>query len=216
MQSVSHWHLDRKIEIWNFTFCLSFEREKVGGWLQLLPCLGTSLPLPCLIWSIYKKTSQKKIVARKIIFRHWKKRLHQTRLRTTKQNSDWRYIVQSMTLTILTCCQHPNHILRENIWFVWSKTSYSGNERWCYRCGTYNQQQTISEDRATQPMQMPMLEAEFRNWTSTQRWPNSVLMTEYEYEYHSASQKFQNTNIVRLSKNDRIRIRILFGFPKMT
>ena len=43
-------------------------------------------------------------------------------------------------------------------------------------------------------------------------------MTEYEYEYYSASQKWPNTNmnIIRFPKNDRIRIRILFGFPKMT
>ena len=43
-------------------------------------------------------------------------------------------------------------------------------------------------------------------------------MTEYEYEYYSASQKWPNTNtnIIRLPENDRIRIRILFGFPKMT
>ena len=34
----------------------------------------------------------------------------------------------------LTCCQ--DHILTENIWFVWSETSYSGDERRCYRCGT--------------------------------------------------------------------------------
>ena len=51
-----------------------------------------------------------------------------------------------------------------------------------------------------------------------QRWANSVLMTEYEYEYYSSSKKWPNTNtnIIRLSKTDRIRIRILFGFPKMT
>ena len=51
-----------------------------------------------------------------------------------------------------------------------------------------------------------------------QRWANSVLMTEYEYEYYSASQKWPNTNtnIIRFPKNDRIRIRILFGFPKRT
>ena len=41
-------------------------------------------------------------------------------------------------------------------------------------------------------------------------------MTEYEYEYYSAFQKGPNTNtnIIRFSKNDRIRI--LFGFTKMT
>ena len=50
----------------------------------------------------------------------------------------------------LTCCQ--DHILTENIWFVWSKTSYSGDERRCYRCGTTNER-TNSEYRATQPME---------------------------------------------------------------
>ena len=49
----------------------------------------------------------------------------------------------------LTCWQ--DHILIENIWFVWSKTSYSGDERRCHGCGT-TEQRTISEDRATQPM----------------------------------------------------------------
>ena len=53
---------------------------------------------------------------------------------------------------------------------------------------------------------------------TNQRWANSVLMTEYEYEYYSASQKWPNTNtnIIRVPKNDRIRIWILFGFPKIT
>ena len=53
---------------------------------------------------------------------------------------------------------------------------------------------------------------------SHQRWANSVLMTEYEYEYYSASQKWPNTNtnIIRFPKNYRIQIRILFGFLKMT
>ena len=37
----------------------------------------------------------------------------------------------------LTCCQ--DHILKENIWFVWLETSYSGDERRCHRCGTNKQ-----------------------------------------------------------------------------
>ena len=53
----------------------------------------------------------------------------------------------------LTCCQ--DHILTENIWLVWSETSYCGDERRCHGCGTANQPNF--EDRATQ------LEAEFRN-----------------------------------------------------
>ena len=38
---------------------------------------------------------------------------------------------------MLTCCQ--DHILTENILFVWSKRSYSGDERRCYRCGMTNE-----------------------------------------------------------------------------
>ena len=49
-----------------------------------------------------------------------------------------------------------------------------------------------------------------------QRWANSVLKTEYKYEYYSAFRKWPNTNTnnIRSSKNDRIRI--IFGLPKMT
>ena len=51
-----------------------------------------------------------------------------------------------------------------------------------------------------------------------QRWANSVLKTEYEYEYYSVFRKWpnMNTNNIRSSKNDQIRIRILFDLPKMT
>ena len=48
-------------------------------------------------------------------------------------NSKLNLTQQWMTMT---CCQ--DHILTENIWFVWSETSYSGDERRCYRCGTTN------------------------------------------------------------------------------
>ena len=44
----------------------------------------------------------------------------------------------------LTCCQ--DHILTENIWFVWSETSYSGDERRCHRCGT-NDDDMLKEPR---------------------------------------------------------------------
>ena len=51
---------------------------------------------------------------------------------------------------------------------------------------------------------------------AAQRWGNSVLITEYEYEYYSVSQKWPNTNtnIIWFPKNDWIRIRIFFVFPK--
>ena len=58
----------------------------------------------------------------------------------------------------LRCYQ--DHILTEYIWFVCSETSYSGDERRCYQCGTNertnewtNERRTNIEDRATQPME---------------------------------------------------------------
>ena len=56
----------------------------------------------------------------------------------------------------LTCCQ--DHILTENIWFVWSKTSDSGDKWRCHRCGT-TERQTVKIELLSQWM----LEAEFRN-----------------------------------------------------
>ena len=47
-------------------------------------------------------------------------------------------------MMMMTRCQ--DHILTENIWFVWSKTSYSGDKWRCNGCGT-NDEQT-REDRA--------------------------------------------------------------------
>jgi len=55
-----------------------------------------------------------------------------------------------------------HHHLSENIWFVWSKTSYSGGKRRCYQAGqTTNERQTTMEDSATQPL--GCWKAEFRN-----------------------------------------------------
>ena len=60
-------------------------------------------------------------------------------------------------MNTLTCCQ--DHILSENVWFVWSETSYGGHERRCYRCGTNEQQRTLKIELLSQWM----IEAEFRN-----------------------------------------------------
>ena len=43
-------------------------------------------------------------------------------------------LCMNLCMILLTCCQ--DHILTENIWFVRSKTSYSGEKSRCYRCGT--------------------------------------------------------------------------------
>ena len=56
----------------------------------------------------------------------------------------------------LTCSQ--DHILTENIWFVWSGTSYSGDERRCHGCGTTNNNWIKIE-----LLSQWKLEAEFRN-----------------------------------------------------
>ena len=62
---------------------------------------------------------------------------HQDKLDNSKLGSTQQWMT-------LTCCQ--DHILTENIWFVWSETSYSGDERRC-------NERTNTEDRATQPME---------------------------------------------------------------
>ena len=69
-----------------------------------------------------------------------------------------------LSWVLLTHCQ--DHILTENIWFVWSRTSYSGDKWRCYRCGTdeqtTNDERRTREDRATQPNGCWM--AEFRKY----------------------------------------------------
>ena len=58
----------------------------------------------------------------------------------------------------LTCCQ--DHILTENIWFVWSKTSYSGDKRRCHYAGRTTNDEHVKIELLSQWM----LEAEFRNF----------------------------------------------------
>ena len=60
----------------------------------------------------------------------------------------------------LTGCQ--DHILTENI-FVWSETSYGGDERRCYRCGT--NKRTTKQTLKIELLSQWMLEAEFRKNT---------------------------------------------------
>ena len=57
----------------------------------------------------------------------------------------------------LTCCQ--DHILTENIWFVCSETSYSGDERRCHYAG-----QTNNEQLKIELLSQWKLEAESRNY----------------------------------------------------
>ena len=69
-------------------------------------------------------------------------------------------LVILVNLVTMTHCQ--DHILTENIWFAWSKTSYSGDKRRCYQAGRrQTNKQTTREDRATQPL--GCWKAEFRN-----------------------------------------------------
>ena len=50
----------------------------------------------------------------------------------------------------------------------------------------------------------------------TKVWISNRISIKYKYEYYSAFPIWPNTNTIRFFKNDRIRIRILFGFSKMT
>ena len=59
----------------------------------------------------------------------------------------------------LTCCQ--DHILTENIWFVWSETSYRGDERRCNGRGT--NERTNEQTLKIELLSQWKLEAEFRN-----------------------------------------------------
>ena len=59
---------------------------------------------------------------------------------------------------MMTRCQ--DHISTENIWFVWSKTSYSGDKWRCNGCGT-NDEQT-REDRALSQWAPGRLSEQFR------------------------------------------------------
>ena len=70
--------------------------------------------------------------------------------KTRQQYTGLKSAMNTEYILSLTCCQ--DHILTENIWFVWSKTSYSD----IVEISGYvsmRDKQTNSEDRATQPME---------------------------------------------------------------
>ena len=61
-----------------------------------------------------------------------------------KKNHFWKGRVKS-------CRNDPElpHKLSENVWFVWSKRSYSGDKEGCHACGrTDDGRRTECEDRA--------------------------------------------------------------------
>ena len=64
----------------------------------------------------------------------------------------------------LTRCQ--DHILTENIWFVWSKASYSGDKRRCHYAGRTT---TTNKQLKIELLSQWKLEAEFRNSDSEYR-----------------------------------------------
>ena len=86
----------------------------------------------------------------------------------TLTNAVFAYLCICVFVFVYLQVRHPGtlflrslyHHLSENIWFVWSKTSYSGDKRRCYQAGQTNKQMTM-EDRATQPL--GCWKAEFRN-----------------------------------------------------
>ena len=91
-------------------------------------------------------------------------------LSATLTNAVFAYLCICVFVFVYLQVRHPGtlflrslyHHLSENVWFVWSKTSYSGDKRRCYQAGRRrtNDEQTM-EDRATQPL--GCWKAEFRN-----------------------------------------------------
>ena len=77
------------------------------------------------------------------------------------------------------------------------------------------------------PLIFPDLERYHRSW-QTDSWQNDIFWRDVRKshdnntEAHNRGERIvfwgpnTNTNIIRVPKNDRIRIRILFGFPKLT
>ena len=104
----------------------------------------------------------------------------------------------------LACCQ--DHILTENIWFVCSQTSYSGDKRRCHYAGRTPKRTT--EDRAThltQPMKAGDWVSQKRSrmcvWWGTQSYSDTGEGTDFLDEIFTwATQCFetdyQNINIL--------------------
>ena len=69
--------------------------------------------------------------------------------------------LNSATEDIFTLTRCQNRILTENIWFVWSKTSYSGDKRRCHYAGRTTNERT-NEQVKIELLSRWKLEAEFR------------------------------------------------------
>ena len=64
--------------------------------------------------------------------------LHKTSLCSTLSNVKLDNSKPGSTQQWMTLTYCQDHILTENIWFVWSKTSYSGDKRRCHYAGQTN------------------------------------------------------------------------------
>ena len=81
-------------------------------------------------------------------------------------------------MMMMTRCQ--DHILTENIWFGWSRTSYSWDKWRCNRCGT---DERTREDRATQPMDS--WKAESRKYLGRVKMKNEKIWAEWKSKMKS-------------------------------
>ena len=90
--------------------------------------------------------------------------------------------------------QTPPHM--HHVWFVWSKTSYSGDKWRCHRCGTDGRtnERTTSKDRATQ-----LLICEPLSFAIKRKWSSKILHQNSEKNVHIANFNLTmspSTNIV--------------------
>ena len=86
-----------------------------------------------------------------------------------------------------------SHLLSENIWFVWSKASYSGDKWRCHRCGTdgrTNERQTAESRNNIQFLS---------SWNANFFWIFPKLNFEIE---NDSAQVMLVTNLTRYSRTD--------------
>ena len=86
----------------------------------------------------------------------------------------------------LTCYQ--DHILTENIWFVWSETSYSGDKRRCHYAG-----RTTNEQLKIELLSQWKLEAEFRN-TNAMKYKYKIMRCHLKYKCKYNEMQIQNVS----------------------
>ena len=97
--------------------------------------------------------------------------------------------------------------LSENVWFVWSKTSYSGDKWRCHRCGTDGRTdgRRTREDNATQPLDDGRLSFAITLAIVKGRRTSSII-----YHRYSVAQNLQQHHQIYC----QVEFKMLFSLPR--